>query len=450
VTISRVLNELKDQQLPPMELSVVSQDTRTFVLIIHSNDTGFLVTLPQITEELAAPATDSAVDGSSVDRGTGSDYMDSPLPARTRHYESHINDVSSQEREMLRVQSGIKRLLESGDNMIHHGAGSDYMDSPLPARTHYETHIKDMSSQERGMLRVQSVMKRIVESMDSMAQVISKNRNQLLEMKELVYESAPSEREKGEARSNKQEKDRNILDRQQQILQAQQREIDRLVTEQETVQDATTLAFATLEYPFPRFFVVLPVATATMSSNRNYQTLAPTFRLFFLCESGHPSTPGESASPNIHLARHEGYEVRNSREFLRNYTPYLISMTYILKNGTTSHGFNIPSLSHLTLADGIDEVQSVLDLENNTIQSLISETMLYISNRGYDASMTRGVNSENALDMIESTDPRSIVVCLADCTGNVSTAEALNRIIPCFQSFCMITHNKLYCYRNIA
>jgi len=41
-----------------------------------------------------------------------------------------------------------------------------------------------------------------------------------------------------------------MLEKQQQILQAEQGDIDRLVTEQEAFQDAVTLLFASQGYPF--------------------------------------------------------------------------------------------------------------------------------------------------------------------------------------------------------
>ncbi|KAF9969918.1 hypothetical protein BGZ65_011523, partial [Modicella reniformis] len=63
------------------------------------------------------------------------------------------------------------------------------------------------------------------------------------------------------------------------------------------------------------------------------------------------------------MARHEGYDLENA-EFFDNYSLYLLSIIYILKNGISAPGINIPSVSHLRLAEGVHEVQGVLDLAN--------------------------------------------------------------------------------------
>ncbi|KAK3825540.1 MAG: armadillo-type protein [Benniella sp.] len=320
-TINRVLTELNGQQLPPMELSIVSLDTRTFVLKVGES-------LPN--------------------QGTG----------------------------MSGVQSNTEHSTESTDSILE----------------------------------------------------IYENWYQQLKASGLIGKTLPMQQDSGEAQSNKQGKDQLMLEKQQQILQAEQRDIDRLVTEQEAFQDAVTLLFASQECPFPRLFIALPVATATTPLTYNHQTLAPTFRLFFLCEGDHQSIPEEPTSPVIHLARHEGYELRDPERFFRDYTPYLVSMIHILKNGIASPRLNIPSLSHLTLADGVDEVQGILDLANNTIQSLMDETMLYISYQGYYV-FTNRMSNETLFDVVESTDPRSIVECLSGCRGDERNLGNLSQVI---------------------
>lgn len=95
-------------------------------------------------------------------------------------------------------------------------------------------------------------------------------------------------------------------------------------------------------------------------------------------------------------------------EFFEKYTPYFTSMIYILKNGIVTPGFNVPSLSHLTLADGVNEVQDVLDLANNTIQSRLDDAIKHFSHHGYDTLMDR-MDDKVALDILESTDLQSVL-----------------------------------------
>ncbi|KAK3825546.1 MAG: armadillo-type protein [Benniella sp.] len=259
---------------------------------------------------------------------------------------------------------------------------------------HYGSYIKGMmSSQETGISEIQNSIKNLVENM---TQEISEEMYQLLQMNNLFHELEPSGQEGLGARSNKQREERYILRKQQQIIQAQQRRINRLATIQENVQDTAAMVFTELVHPFQHLFIALPFEYNSGSYNG--------FRLFFLCEHGQRST-AENRAPlsNIHLARHEGYKLQDPNDFFKDYASYLVSIFYILKNGITSPGLNIPSLSHTTLADGVVEVQDILKLSDNTIQSLMNETISYMHNQGYQDSMKR-MNSRLALDVIESTD----------------------------------------------
>jgi hypothetical protein len=283
-----------------------------------------------------------------------------------------------------------------------------YMESPLLAHiNHCEPCVEDMaSSQERDMLRFQ-IMEQLLKSMD---REIFEDRNQLLRMSELVHDLGTGEQEDKQIQSNKQKKEQHMLEKQQQILQAQQRNINRLSTIQENVQDSTAVALMAQERPFHHLFVALPSGYDSGSYGG--------FRLFFLCEHGHQSTSRDRAPlPNIHIARHEGYELQNLDEFFQDYSPYLVSIFHILKNGIDSPGFNIPRLSHMTLAEGVVEVQDILNLSNNTIQSLINETISYIHDHRYNSMM----DSRLALGVIESTDPRSVLRYLKSYKRNVST-----------------------------
>lgn len=67
------------------------------------------------------------------------------------------------------------------------------------------------------------------------------------------------------------------------------------------------------EYTVPRLFFVLP-ETSTGHFNPN-EWLQLNYRLYFLCESEEDNGP--------HLAFHEGYLLKQPRQFLRQYGPYL-------------------------------------------------------------------------------------------------------------------------------
>lgn len=114
----------------------------------------------------------------------------------------------------------------------------------------------------------------------------------------------------------------------------------------------------------------------------------------------------------------------DAEAFFRDYTPYIVSTIYILKNGITTRGLNIPSMSHLTLAEGVDEVTTILDLDNNTIQSLMNEIMPFVHEQRYDTSI-KMLNREDALDVFESTDLRPIVGYLKDYDQQMITRVSM-------------------------
>jgi hypothetical protein len=309
-----------------------------------------------------------------------------------------------------------------------------YLESPLLAHiNHCGTYIKDMmSSQGTGVSIVQSSMRHLVKSM---TQEITEDWSQLLQMSEFIHELVPSEQEGKTTRSNKQDMEQYILEKQQQILQAQQRGINRLVTIQENVQDTAAMVFTALDRSLRRLFLVLPFEYSSGSYSG--------FRLFFLCEYGHRSTTGDRLSlPNIHLARHEGYELQDPDGFFQDYTSYLMSIFHILKNGINSPGLNIPRLSHMTLAEGVVEVQDILNLSDNTIQSLMNETISYMHDQGYHNSMKR-MDGRLVLDVIESTDPRLVLKHLKCYKRNVSRSDLVLHVALFNSVINVATH---YCW----
>ncbi|KAK3825685.1 MAG: hypothetical protein J3Q66DRAFT_309130 [Benniella sp.] len=321
-----------------------------------------------------------------------------------------MKDNDSQELIPLRIKYRQGAILE---------IVADAADTLLAHIKRYEPYIESMMSrQETGMSGPHDSIEKLTEST---SQGVSDDKKQVLQMKELVDGWASREQKDQEAQSNRQEMEQHMLEKQQQILQDQQRNIDRLAAIQERIQDTMALTLSARVQPFPRLFIVLPTQFSIW--------LNPVkFSLFFLCEPSHSST-------SIHLARHKGYEIRDVEKFFQIYTPYIMSMTYILKNGIASPGLNIPCLSHLTLAEDVSEVQDVLSLKNNTIPSLMNDTISYIRDmtpyiRGIasNASVTR-MNSQVALDVLESTVIDSATNYLVGFLEQEQTLGNMNQVI---------------------
>lgn len=288
-----------------------------------------------------------------------------------------------------------------------------YSFAELPLRGHTKRHgicfEAMMASQSSRVSEFQYIMNHLLESM---RQDTSQDESHTLWMREFVHASVLKEQEGGKSQSKKQA-EQDIVAKQEEFLHAQRKLIDRLTVIQERIQDASALALDALKHPVPQLFIVL-LYHPPYHLNPSLSSTSRQLRLFFLCDCGQQlTTEGKATSSNIHLARHGGYELQGTDDFIKIYGLYLRSMFHILKNGTTTSGFTIPSLSHMRITEGVSEVQDILNLATNTVQSLMNETMAFIYSGEHNISIGE-MDDKVALDVIESTDLRPIVGHLKD------------------------------------
>ncbi|KAK3819060.1 MAG: hypothetical protein J3R72DRAFT_529307 [Linnemannia gamsii] len=106
------------------------------------------------------------------------------------------------------------------------------------------------------------------------------------------------------------------------------------------------------EYPIPRLFIVLPEEPTKYNPGNWFRTK---FRLHFICECGKHTEPSNSKVPHhLHLAKHEGYLVREPTEFFKNYGPFLLLMLELIKFGTSVAGHVVPTLASLKVVELVD------------------------------------------------------------------------------------------------
>ncbi|KAG0367076.1 hypothetical protein BGX24_003408, partial [Mortierella sp. AD032] len=114
------------------------------------------------------------------------------------------------------------------------------------------------------------------------------------------------------------------------------------------------------EYPIPRLFIVLPEEPTKYDPGNWFRTK---FRLHFICECGKHTEPSNSKVPHhLHLAKHEGYLVREPTEFFKNYGPFLLLMLELIKFGTSVAGHVVPILASLKVVELVDSVQQTAGL----------------------------------------------------------------------------------------
>ncbi|KAF8972392.1 hypothetical protein BGZ46_010123 [Entomortierella lignicola] len=98
------------------------------------------------------------------------------------------------------------------------------------------------------------------------------------------------------------------------------------------------------------------------------------FRLHFLCEFGdHTMEASKSKENQIHIGKHDGYEIKNDTEFYKMYGKYMLILMQSLKLEMKSADISIPHISLPTLLNaGIDfsiKYMEVLSKDNPTLNN---------------------------------------------------------------------------------
>ncbi|KAF9143227.1 hypothetical protein BGX30_001003 [Mortierella sp. GBA39] len=214
-----------------------------------------------------------------------------------------------------------------------------------------------------------------------------------------------------------------MLKLQERSIRMQQEALDRLALIQNKVAAIITQSYELHEYPIPRLFIVLPKESISMTEilGRGIKNLfADQFTLYFLCECGEHTKPvdGQPTNPNlkheIHIARHEGYDIDRPTEFFDKYGSYILTLLQMLKYGVTIAGVVVPPLGHLNI---VDAVEGTLGGINTVLQDLgpkVDSSIAYIE--GLTGAQSHLVSSDSGststglggLEALEGADLRQL------------------------------------------
>ncbi|KAF9288543.1 hypothetical protein BGZ68_000096 [Mortierella alpina] len=146
----------------------------------------------------------------------------------------------------------------------------------------------------------------------------------------------------------------------QEVWKLQQQMNDRLILIQSKTEAILTQQLELAEYPVPRLFIVLPEEPVKYDPANWFRTK---FRLHFICECGKHTEASNSKIPHhLHLAKHEGYLVREPTAFFRKYGPFLLLMLELIKCGTNVAGHVVPTLASLKVIELVDSVRYSAEL----------------------------------------------------------------------------------------
>ncbi|KAF9276696.1 hypothetical protein BGZ88_001575 [Linnemannia elongata] len=200
------------------------------------------------------------------------------------------------------------------------------------------------------------------------------------------------------------------LDTDKRMLLLQQQALDRLALIHSKATAILTQTYELHEFPIPRLFIILPKEDIT--KREKISTLfVQRFRLYFLCECGEHTRPVDgppsSLSHDIHLARHEGYDLDRPNEFFRKYGSYVLALLQMIKYGVAAAGMVVPPLNNLKVADGLEYVEEGLKAIEKGLAPRVDSAIEYL--QGLTASQD-GVSKDlgDASSTSTLVDPVSI------------------------------------------
>ncbi|KAF9945136.1 hypothetical protein BGZ72_001623 [Mortierella alpina] len=200
----------------------------------------------------------------------------------------------------------------------------------------------------------------------------------------------------------------------------QQRALDQLFLLQSRVQAVLTQSYELHEYPIPRLFIVLPQYPS------GWDILKPftdKYRLYFLCECGeHTKAAGSNNKipHEIHLAKHEGYEIARPTNFFQQYGPYVLTILKMLRFSVSVASIAVPAVAHLINADALDYAAKGLQHLKDCIEPGMDQVISKIEKDSVDEGEPVGnfADQMKNKEALEGADMRKLETFLKDKDGN--------------------------------
>ncbi|KAI8349157.1 hypothetical protein B0O80DRAFT_501571 [Mortierella sp. GBAus27b] len=202
-----------------------------------------------------------------------------------------------------------------------------------------------------------------------------------------------------------------LVKKQEEMNEMQKMALDRLANIQSRVQAVVTQTYELHEYPIPRLFIVLPKNTGVFDKIKS--PFATQFRLYFLCECGtHTMNENSKTAHEIHLAKHEGYDLEKPNEFFERYGSYVLTLMNMIKYGVTAASCVVSPLSSLKIVEGIDTIQEHMKFVKENIAPLVDSTIDFLDGfkRKTDSEekLAEGHTEFDQLEALEGADLRQL------------------------------------------
>ncbi|KAF8962049.1 hypothetical protein BGZ46_001227 [Entomortierella lignicola] len=225
--------------------------------------------------------------------------------------------------------------------------------SPLEYHRYYSSYLHDIMDNQ--VVQSSSIKDAMVKHFDEIQDTMQKN----AALQVQVYQMQQRMEEK-----------------QQKMIEMQKLALDRLTIIQNHVQSMLTQPYEVHENPTPRLFIVLP--KAIRQRNHLGDLLPNQFKLYFLCECGRHTMTTSSKTHEVHIAKHEGYDLEQPTDFFEKFGSYLLTLMQMFKYGCITSGLIVPSLEKFRNAEEAKTIQWLLEGKNDTIGTLVDETISYL------------------------------------------------------------------------
>ncbi|KAK3836557.1 MAG: hypothetical protein JOS17DRAFT_734521 [Linnemannia elongata] len=219
------------------------------------------------------------------------------------------------------------------------------------------------------------------------------------------------------------EKQKHSIELQERSIKMQQEVLKGIALMQNKVAAILTQTYELHEYPIPRLFIVLPKESTSRSETlgRGIKNLfADQFTLYFLCECGEHTKPvdGQPTNPSlkheIHIARHEGYDIDRPNEFFDKYGLYILALLQMLKYGVTIAGVVVPPLGQLNIVDVMEGTHCGINTVLQDLGSKVDSSIAYIESlTGAQSQLVASDSSSSSaglggLEALEGADLRHL------------------------------------------
>ncbi|KAK3821120.1 MAG: hypothetical protein J3Q66DRAFT_438038 [Benniella sp.] len=203
----------------------------------------------------------------------------------------------------------------------------------------------------------------------------------------------------------------DITRKQNEMLDLQKQTLSGLMRIMSRVQALLTQTYELHEYPVPRLFIVLPKSTG--SGGKISGLFMEQLRLYFLCECGTHTMPEGCDTPHeVHLAKHEGYELDKPKEFFEKYGTYILAMMCMIKYGVIAAGVVVPPLANFKIVEGLETNQKNFDYLKKNITSLVDDTISFLQDIKSKGEMGEGLAAGHSefdkLKALEGADLRQL------------------------------------------